>query len=180
MGATLRIGGADFAITEVLTTPGSHPWAGYNTLSDLYQRWGSAPPEESARKITLEFASPTIFSRRTEDGMGKFMEPFPAPAMFFGSVAAMWNDHMPTPLDKGAVRSYAEETVVVGLFNMKSRMFRYWGQPQIGSTGTITYLLKDRKNHEMIRTLNLLADFAFYSGVGYKTTMGMGQVRRKA
>ncbi|MEZ4642602.1 MAG: CRISPR system precrRNA processing endoribonuclease RAMP protein Cas6 [Chloroflexota bacterium] len=27
--------------------------------------------------------------------------------------------------------------------------------------------------------LNLLADFAFYSGVGYQTTVGLGQVRRK-
>ncbi|MFQ6084514.1 MAG: CRISPR system precrRNA processing endoribonuclease RAMP protein Cas6 [Candidatus Aminicenantia bacterium] len=26
--------------------------------------------------------------------------------------------------------------------------------------------------------MNALADFVFYSGVGYKTTMGLGQVRR--
>jgi CRISPR/Cas system endoribonuclease Cas6 (RAMP superfamily) len=31
-----------------------------------------------------------------------------------------------------------------------------------------------------VRTLNLLADFAFYSGIGSKTTMGMGQARRTA
>jgi CRISPR-associated endoribonuclease Cas6 len=27
--------------------------------------------------------------------------------------------------------------------------------------------------------INLLADFAFYSGVGVQTTTGMGQVRRR-
>jgi CRISPR-associated endoribonuclease Cas6 len=67
---------------------------------------------------------------------------------------------------------------VVGLYKMESQMFRYWGRPQIGATGKITYLLKDKDNHAMIRALNMLADFAFYSGTGYKTTMGMGQCRR--
>jgi CRISPR-associated endoribonuclease Cas6 len=177
----VRIGNLDFAITEILTTPGSHPWAGYTAVSELYRHWQTTSPDTSARKIALEFASPTVFSRSSDkDGMGKFMEPFPAPAMFFGSVAAMWNDHMPAPLSlpKQAIRQYAEETVVVGLYKMESQMFRYWGRPQIGATGKITYLLKDKDNHDMIRTLNMLADFAFYSGTGYKTTMGMGQCRR--
>jgi CRISPR-associated endoribonuclease Cas6 len=107
------------------------------------------------------------------------MEPFPTPALLFGSLAAAWNRISPQPLDKAALRAYAEETVVVGLYRMASRMVRYWGQPQIGAAGTVTYLLKDRRHHDMIRALNTLADFAFYSGVGYKTTMGMGQVRRK-
>jgi CRISPR-associated endoribonuclease Cas6 len=182
-GGEVRIGNLDFAITEILTTPGSHPWAGYTSLSELYRRWQSpaAVGDASARKIALEFASPTVFSRSSDkDGMGKFMEPFPAPAMFFGSVAAMWNDHMPAPLSlpKQAIRQYAEETVVVGLYKMESQMFRYWGRPQIGATGKMIYLLKDKDNHAMIRALNMLADFAFYSGTGYKTTMGMGQCRR--
>lgn len=179
-GACLRMGEVSFAISEVLTTPGAHPWTGYTTLSDLWGRWASTPLAELPRRITLELASPTVFSRRSVEGMGKFMDPIPTPAMVFGSVAAVWNEHMPTPLDKRAIRAYAEETMVVGLYNLRSRMFRYWGQPQIGATGTITYLLKDKKQADMIRTLNTLADFAFYSGVGYKTTMGMGQVRREA
>jgi CRISPR-associated endoribonuclease Cas6 len=107
------------------------------------------------------------------------MEPFPTPALLFGSLAAAWNHVSPQPVDKAAVRAYAEETVVVGLYRMASKMVRYWGQPQIGAVGTVSYLLKDRRDHEMIRALNTLADFAFYSGVGYKTTMGMGQVKRK-
>jgi CRISPR-associated endoribonuclease Cas6 len=178
-GVTISIGQITFAVGEVLTTPGSHPWAGYATPGELGGRWASTPPDQVPRQIKLELASPTVFSRRSVEGMGKFMDPIPTPAMLFGSVAAVWNEHMPTPLDKGAIRAYAEETVVVGLYNLRSKMFRYWGQPQIGATGTITYLLKDKKNRDMIRTLNTLADFAFYSGVGYKTTMGMGQVRRE-
>jgi CRISPR-associated endoribonuclease Cas6 len=187
----LRLGELDFAISEVLTTPGSDPWAGYTGLAELCRRWQNGPLPESASQISLEFASPTVFSRGSREGLGKQMDPLPAPGMLFGSLAAVWNEHFGPrkdlpglqdlaglALDKQAIRAYAEETVVVGQYRLESRMFRYWSQPQIGATGHITYLLQDRHNQELGRALNLLADFAFYSGVGYKTTMGMGQVRR--
>jgi CRISPR-associated endoribonuclease Cas6 len=190
-GVGVRLGELEFAISEVLTTPGSDPWAGYTSLGELCRRWQNAPLTESAWQISLELASPTVFSRGSREGLGKQMDPFPSPGMLFGSLAAVWNDQfgfkkdLPgfetlegLTLDKQAIRTYAEETVVVGLYRLESRMFRYWGQPQIGATGVITYLLQDRQNQELARALNLLADFAFYSGVGYKTTMGMGQVRR--
>jgi CRISPR-associated endoribonuclease Cas6 len=174
----LYLGQVDFTISEILTTPGSHPWAGHTGPDDLWQAWHAVQPPDLARKITIEFASPTVFSRGSRNGLGKIMDPFPSPAMFFGSLVAMWNEHLPLALDKQTIRSYAEETVVVGEYSMQSRMFRYWKQPQIGAVGKVTYLLKDQRHHELIRALNMLADFAFYSGVGYKTTMGMGQVRR--
>lgn len=175
----LRLGELEFAITEMLTTPGSDDWAGYIPVTELCQRWQTAPINNTTRKIAIEFASATVFSRSSnKDGMGKFMETFPSPPMFFGSLAAKWNDHMPLPLDKQAIRDYAEETAVVGLYNMESRLHHYWGNPQIGAVGRVTYQLKDKADVEMIRALNLLADFAFYSGVGAKTTMGMGMVRR--
>lgn len=177
-GPNLRLGELEFTISEVLTTPGSDPWAGYTSLGDLCRCWQNVLLAESAWQIGLELASPTVFSPGRRKELGKQMDPLPSPGMLFGSLAAAWNEHLPIPLDKLAIRTYAEETVVVGLYRLESRMFRYWGQPQIGATGIITYLLQDRRNQEMARALNLLADFAFYSGVGYKTTMGMGQVRR--
>jgi CRISPR-associated endoribonuclease Cas6 len=175
----VRLGDVDFAVAEVLCTPGSHPWAGYTTLAALEAAWQDARPDEAARSIALRFASPTVFSGGTRGELGKRMDPFPAPGLLFNSLAAAWNAVSPRPVDKAAVRAYAEETVVVGLYRMASRMARLWGQPQIGAEGRVTYLLKDRRNPDMIRTLNVLADFAFYSGAGYKTTMGMGQVRRE-
>lgn len=172
---SLRLGEVDFAITEMLTTPGSHPWAGYTRLAELAQ--GDATSQ--ARRITLEFASPTVFSRNSDkEGMGKFLEVLPRPEMVFGSLAARWNELMPTELDKQAIRDYAAETVVVGPYKMESKMFHFWGKPHIGAMGRATYLLKDTRDTAMIATLNRLAEFAFYSGVGAKTAMGMGQVRR--
>ncbi len=180
-GPGLRIGEVDFGISEMLTTPGSHDWAGYTDLAALQQQWTSA--SALPRRITLEFASPTAFSRHSDkNGMGKFMEFFPSPAMLFGSLAARWNELLgpggPLIFDKKAIRDYAEETVVVGMYKMEARQFRYWGRPQIGAVGRVTYHLRDKRERAMVCLFNLLADFAFYSGVGAKTAMGMGQVRR--
>jgi CRISPR-associated endoribonuclease Cas6 len=180
-GPTLRLGDLTFAITEVLTTPGSDNWAGYTRLDDLCQQWQTGRLDESAHKIRLHFASGVMFSRSSNKaGLGKFLEFYPSPEMFFGSVEARWREltELPSPLKNKDLRDYAQETIVVSAFDMKTVRRDYWGNPQLGGVGHITYELRDKDNPEMIRFLNLLADFAFYSGVGAKTTIGMGQVCR--
>ncbi len=173
---TIRLGNLNFTITEMLTTPGSHPWAGYTTTTMLQEK---CHPDATGGKISLEFASGMMFSRNSnKNGMGKFQEYLPIPAMVFGSLAAMWNDHTGLMLDKKAVREYAKETVVVSAYKMETRLFHYSRNPQIGAIGRVTYQLKDKNNQAMIQILNMLADFAFYSGIGAKTAMGLGQVRR--
>jgi CRISPR-associated endoribonuclease Cas6 len=177
----LQLGQTTFAVTEMLTTPGSHPWAGYTSLVDLCQQWQNSPPNAAAHKIKLHFAGGVVFSRSSnKDGMGKFMEYFPYPEMFFGSVEARWREltGLPTPMSNKELREYARETIVVSAFDMKTALHHYWGQPQPGGAGRITFELRDTANAPMTAFLNTLADFAFYSGVGAKTAMGMGQVRR--
>jgi CRISPR-associated endoribonuclease Cas6 len=56
-------------------------------------------------------------------------------------------------------------------------MLRFRRSPQVGFVGQVTYGLM-AENEAARCQLNALADFAFYAGVGIKTTMGMGQTRR--
>lgn len=176
----IRLGDISFIITEMLTTPGSHPWANYNSVEQLIAVSDAEAQRDDLRDITIEFASPTVFSFGKRDGLGKWMEPFPTPELFFGSLASVWNHQIEKPaVDSSAIQEYAKQTVAVGLYRMKSQVFRYWGQPQIGAVGEVSYQLRDRDNLPLRQWLNRLANFAFYSGVGYKTTMGMGQVRRR-
>jgi len=51
------------------------------------------------------------------------------------------------------------------------------GAPLIGGIGRATYSALGGDRY-WLATMQMLADFAFYSGVGVKTTSGMGQVRR--
>jgi CRISPR/Cas system endoribonuclease Cas6 (RAMP superfamily) len=48
---------------------------------------------------------------------------------------------------------------------------------KIGYVGTIEYLAAKHADPLALRVFHLLADYAFFAGVGYHTTMGMGQVR---
>lgn len=177
----LRLGKIELAITEMQTTPGSDGWTGYTRLNDLCRRWQHDPLPEAAARIRLEFASGVMFSRSSnKKGLGRFLEFYPSPEMFFGSVEARWREltGLPSPLTNQELREYARDTIVVSNFNLRTEQRHYWGKPQIGGRGHITYELRDTANRELTGFLNLLADFAFYSGVGAKTTLGMGQVRR--
>jgi len=171
----LYLGRMPFYIKEILATPGSHPWAGYSSLVEMAQR------AEPAERVTLQFVTPTVFSFGQRD-WGRQMVPLPLPRLVFGSLAKTWNALAPPPLsvDRQALRAYLEDDVVVAVMRgVRTRMLAYRDAPQLGFVGRVTFELKGR-DKEMRCRLNALADLAFYAGVGYKTTMGMGQCRKLA
>lgn len=171
---TIRLGPAELLIREILVTPGSHRWAGYTSWEAL--REGSAPDA----KVALEFVSPTAFSRGQQD-WGKKFHLLPDPvSVFADSLLEKWNTWAPAglELEEESLRAYLEEDVVVRrLEDLHTAMWRYPRHIQVGFVGRVTYGFQ-RDVEAIRRQLNALAGLAFYSGVGYKTTMGMGQVRR--
>ena len=194
----LRLGSGWFLISEVRYGPGSHPWAGWTTAEALAARMGlpGAPPapapaasEEHDREaaaddapvtFSFELASPTAWSLGGE--RGRRVEVLPAPALFFGSLVASWNAWFGERLGRidPTLREYVAQAVVVSRMELATRMYRYQEHLQVGTVGRITYRLLDSPRAPEARILDVLADLAFYSGVGYRTTMGMGQVRRLA
>jgi CRISPR-associated endoribonuclease Cas6 len=58
---------------------------------------------------------------------------------------------------------------------LRTEMLRFAKSPQLGFTGFCRYTL--RGDDADLRWINALADAAFFLGVGYKTTQGMGLVR---
>lgn len=169
----LRLHPAEMAVREILVTPGTHPWSGYTSWAQLVQ---DAAPEP---ELTLQFVSPTAFSFGQKE-WGKKIVVLPQPELVFGSLLRVWNGYAPPPLrlEEAGLRAYLEEHVVIReIRGLQTRMLRLRGLPQVGFVGTITYGLMG-ENEVARLALNLLADFAFYAGVGMKTTMGMGQCRR--
>lgn len=169
----IRLGRALLLIKEILTTPESHPWAGYSSWARLAA--GAQPDNE----IVLEFVSPTAFGFGQRE-WGKKVVVLPQPVLVFGSLIRSWNDLAPPPLqvDRDALMAYVEEHVVVKrLRGLETRMLRFRSAPQVGFVGSVTYGLM-AENEAARCQLSALADFAFYAGVGLKTTMGMGQTRR--
>lgn len=167
---TLRLDRVIFQIHEILTTPDSSPWSDYTSFDELL---ANAEPE---RDITLEFLTPTAFNLGQRD-WGKQFAILPEPALVFESLLRTWNAYSPAPFAEDPLQTYLAGHVVVKRYTAESYMLRYPRHFQVGFEGTVTYGLMD-DDAERRRQLNALADFAFYAGVGYKTTMGMGQTRR--
>ena len=170
----IRLGKALLLVREVLTTPEGHLWAGYATWSQLASE---ARPEP---EVVLDFVTPTAFGFGQKE-WGKKIVVLPEPDLVFGSLLRTWNGLAPAPLrmEERALMAYLEEHVVVKrIEGLRTRMLHFRRSPQVGFVGRVTYGLMGENEIARLQ-LNILADFAFYAGVGMKRTMGMGQCRRQ-
>jgi len=163
-----------FQVSEILNNPESHPLAGYDSLTALAGRWQTVNVAQDC-DIGLAFNSPTAFSQR--GGRFRQMRVLPDPDLLFGELARYW-DALTQDNSRDDVMDYAREAVVISRHKLETHMYEFRSSKQVGFTGSVVYKLLDKNETTLIAHLNRLADLAFYTGVGYKTTMGMGQVMR--
>lgn len=167
----LRVGAARFVIEEVLGTPGSHDWAGYTTTAALRQQ---VRLRESLR---IQFLSPTAFSRihRADNGRHIYSV-IPEPKLVWSSLRSVWKQ-VTGEVIGDEFEPWVEHNVVISqVHQWKTVMMPFHRGPVAGGLGEMTYRCL-MPEHPWFATWCWLADFAFYSGVGYKTTQGMGQCR---
>lgn len=117
--------------------------------------------------ITLQFASPTSFRQQGTQ------ELFPKPELVFGSLLRKWNAFSPVKFADDLVHS----KLLVKKYNLKTEIVDYGKYKIIGCTGRCTYQLDKHMPLFQKKMLHSLAYFAEYAGVGYKTSMGLGDVR---
>ncbi len=168
---TLRLGQADFIITHVIGAPGSTPWAGFATMDDLVQNAAADP------QITLQFASPMALSLGRTGSKKARREVLPIPRYVWASLGGNWRAFTGKSLPPGFEDWVEHNVVVTRVESWRTAMFRFKNSLQVGGQGQVSFrALADAP--AMLLVWNLLVDFAFYSGVGVKTGMGMGVVRR--
>lgn len=147
-----------------------HPWAAQSDYQTLATRHLLAGEHPLAARLTLEFASPTTFR-----SSGRYV-PLPLPELVFGSLLERWQAFAPVAVSP-EVRRFAAEVVVVSRYTLRTRSLPgKEGGLHIGFIGQVTFSALNRDRY-WLSVLNLLADYAFFSGVGYGTTAGLGQVR---
>jgi CRISPR-associated endoribonuclease Cas6 len=73
--------------------------------------------------------------------------------------------------------SWCEEHLIITRYTLATSYLpsSKFGQP--GFQGTVTYEIKGPRTTVEAQWISPLARFALFAGIGYKTTMGMGQVR---
>ncbi len=167
MQQRVRLGEAEFTPQKILSTAATDP-TGWAANTD----WQTLAHTAAQQVITMHFASPTAFSL----GEHRFAL-FPEPMLLWDSLMRTWNRYAPEVLhlDKPAIREYVQQQVVISDYRLNTDMLNFPKYLQKGFVGSCTYTLKGRGSYAP--QLATLAHFAHYAGVGYKTTMGMGQAR---
>ncbi len=182
----MRLGRQAFALEEVVTTDVSG-WTGFTSYDALLEQ---AKTSKMSNALGLEFASLTAFSW-TNKTYGNFYANVPLPAYIFPMLAKRWHAVAPPALTSSVQTEYIEHYVqndgmILRDYDLHSHIVTFPRHPQRGFVGTCHYTLRQapediasEENTEMSvqQQIVLLAQFAFYSGIGYKTAMGMGQVR---
>lgn len=151
--------------------PAAHPWAGATTYEALSAPWllGRRAP---AHYILLRFASPTTFKSAER------YVPVPLPQWVWGSLLEKWNAFAPVALPPEA-RRFAEECLALTAYELRTRMVSLKeGGLRPGAVGLARYTALNRDRY-WLSVVQLLADFAFFAGVGVGVAMGLGQCRRE-
>lgn len=167
----VEIEGVRLTVQGATLDPSVHPWAGQTTYGALLKK--SLPAGEMLpRHLELEFLSPTAFRS------GGRNVPLPLPDLVYGSLVEKWNDFSPVTVSP-EVRRFAEECLAISRCEISTRSVPGKGDGiQIGFVGRCRYTAL-RADPYWLGVLQVLTDYAFYAGVGYQTTTGMGQARRR-
>lgn len=167
---TFRLGDVTFAITEALGSPGSHPAVGYTTLAEL----GAMGP---ADRWTLEFQSPTAIRWGSADSGSRRVEVFPLPRMAVAGLRTRWDRWTGDDWGRDFEEWVERNVTVERVWEWRTSLFPYKRQRYVGGEGKLSYRLLDRSDEAKAAHLNRLLHLAFYTGIGYKTTHGMGVVK---
>ncbi|MGB3535824.1 MAG: CRISPR-associated endoribonuclease Cas6 [Microcoleaceae cyanobacterium] len=154
------LGKFPFVLRQVYTLPGTHRLAGSTSYEVL------SKTAVLGNSLTLEFLSPTSFKQT--DGIQTFL----LPELVFSSLWRRWNQFSPERLQL----LKQEWQGKVSAYELKTQALKMEGGGEIGAQGWVKYCFKDPQQMKMAI---ILAQFAFFSGIGRKTSMGMGQARFK-
>lgn len=138
----------------------ANPWSDRKSYEEMMAA------DTQAKKIAIRMASPMSFKR------GDLHYPLPEPAMIFSNLARRWNLFSPHKLDECPLClnvSYSNIDIHTEPYALRK------GGTVLGAVGTLTFIFKGRDAG--IRDYQTLLDFAFFSGIGVKTTQGMGMCR---
>ena len=125
--------------------------------------------EES--RVELCFLTPTAFKQR-----GKYTV-LPSVALLLNSLVHKWNDCFPeAQIDDADAVSAMEENLLIVDYKLKTTRFPLKGIRVPGFFGEL--VIESKLPQPLENLWQLLVSFSEYTGVGIKTTLGMGSVEK--
>ncbi len=194
LDSPVRIGQAEFRLRAAAFIPSQHPRAALVDPAELLVHWATTEPVPT--HLELHFLTPTTFHSAGQNIL------FPLPALLFGGLGRRWGiaateTHAAVdgvdapPLDWGLLTTIKEQTLVTR-YDLRTDMLQYRhhrsgdgrGDEEVRGAGPLSQQkgffgrceLEVPKDPAAARAAHLLADFAYFAGVGYKSSMGMGEI----
>ncbi len=187
----MRIGKQLFLLEEVVAgADDPSGWTGFTSFAQLAEkaktlRLGRVEP------VALEFDSLTSFSRgnQRDKAYGNHHARLPLPHYVFPGLARRWQELAPPELagmvQRECIEEYCQdEGIIIADYDLKAHQVKFTTHVQVGFVGKCKYSLRgpdESTTPEAPLTVRqqilLLAQLAFYTGVGYKTAMGLGRTR---
>jgi len=187
----MLLGKRSFLLEEVIiTNDDASGWTGFTSFSDLAEK-ARTPKLSKVQPLILEFASLTTFSRGNINNRlyGNYFARLPWPLYVFTNLARRWQELAPADLTNiiqpERIERYIEnDGMIIADYDLHPHQVSFTNHMQPGFIGSCTYHLRglddaptDDAPLSIRQQILLLAQLAFYTGVGYKTAMGMGRVR---
>lgn len=157
-----HLGSGELIITSVLASPNSHNWANAFSYEQIYDL-----ASETQRNINFNMVTPTAFRQ------GKYDISLPTADLVFSSLLRRWEKYSNIPLNLGDLNY-----IFPAYFDLKTQIVMDSKSKFIGCVGNINYKIFGDVDLAIIKSLNVLADYSFYCGLGRKTTMGFGMIKR--
>ncbi len=157
-----HLGSGELQITSILSSNNSHPWANACTYQDIFN-----DSSEAQRNLNFKILTPTAFRQ------GKYDVSLPSAEIVFSSLLRRWNNYSNIPLE-----NVDFGCLFPAYFDLKTDIVIDNRNKFIGCVGDITYKILGDVDSSLIKQINILADYAFYCGIGRKTTMGFGIINR--
>jgi CRISPR-associated endoribonuclease Cas6 len=157
-----------YEVSEINLTDAE--WGGSCNLLDLTGERGAY--------FHFIFVTPTAITKQNRHGK-KFVELLPQPIDIFSGLAKRWIAIGGKPLPN-AFEQFLQEggCVISQIQHLETRLFHTTERTQIGFIGSLTYSCLE-KLPVYQEALSQLTRLAFFTGVGYQTTRGMGLVKTR-
>lgn len=158
-----HLGASNLEVINILGTPqATQPWANFTTYTQLYEE-----ASDNDRQIHLSFCTPTTFRVSNYDCALLSKD------LVFQSLLKRWNHYSAIPFPKTIL-----EPIYPSFFDIRTEIVMDSHSKFIGCVGEVTFQILGNVDRQTVQQINTLANFALYAGVGRKTPMGMGMVRR--
>lgn len=172
----VRIGAIQFAIVDVFVSHTSHPDSGHSSISELSDGW-QYPLDVLPKRLLLDFCSPTAFSMGHNKETKEYrLRSSPDAKTLFSTLRKRWVKL--GGADAGdEFDAWVDKNIEQEIIQLQACTIHVKKRPVNAFTGQVAYQ-HFGQDLRWIAYWNLLADLSFWTGVGYQTTRGLGQVRR--